>query len=369
MYKQPLFGEDSSPHITSMLVSAIVTLVCWIIFCVLCLVIKFKPQTPQYKEVQIVLSSTPVVEKEKSEAAESAPAAAMQEEAAVVEPVETTPVPELPKPVETPVAEAKVEAPKKDAAPAKTNTASTKSQTQTTKADDYRKIDFNNLQYATDMDEAINNQFNNKSAQTEFRDDLFSDDIDNSNNTPSNESLKVSGASGMSGIAGASVENGKQGISSKDQAQKAEQGTKESAETARLLAGIQNATPYTKRTGDVESKVVADTTKSNGYINMKMSDGTSRSLLEPLNPSISLDENAAREITNKIVVYIRIPVSKDGYVSSNNIEFLYTDLKTSAESLIPKIVRQQILAQLGEWIFEPASTSATATFEYTVEKR
>ena len=121
MYKQPLFGEDSSPHITSMLVSAIVTLVCWIIFCVLCLVIKFKPKTPQYKEVQIVLSSTPVVEKEKTEAAESAPAAAMQEEAAVVEPAETTPVPELPKPVETPVAEAKVEAPKKTAAPAQTS--------------------------------------------------------------------------------------------------------------------------------------------------------------------------------------------------------------------------------------------------------
>ena len=89
MMKQPLFGQDSSPHFTSMFISAIATLVCWIIFCVLCFVVKFKPAVPEYKEIQIVLSSTPVEEQTATtEQAAAEEQSSMAEQTAVPEPVE-----------------------------------------------------------------------------------------------------------------------------------------------------------------------------------------------------------------------------------------------------------------------------------------
>ena len=131
MIKQPLFGQDSSPHKTSMMLSAIITLVAWIIFCLMTFFIKFKPKTPQYKEIQIVLSSTPIEERNEEQSS--------AETAAVPEPVEgqvveATATPEIPNPVENPVAEAKVEAPKQTPTPAKAQTQATpKTQTQSAK--------------------------------------------------------------------------------------------------------------------------------------------------------------------------------------------------------------------------------------------
>ena len=368
MYKQPLFGEDSSPHITSMLVSAIVTLVCWIIFCVLCLVIKFKPKTPEYKEVQIVLSSTPVVEKEKTEAAESAPAAAMQEEAVVVEPVETTPVPELPKPVETPVAQAKVDAPKKTAAPAKASTASSKTSVTSPKAsspstkttDPAKKVNFDDYQYATDYSDF---DFNNVSTNGTkvFDDSLFP--VDSSEPEPqiSHQVKTVTTQSSIQGSAGEASANKNQTQTSQSSG-KTQTPQSASTATSNALNNIRNTVYSTSIGSNTKTITEAKTSKgSDGTLSMAMKDGTTRVLLNPVPPVIKLSDTAAALIDTTRTVTLEFHVLSSGNVPRGEVTI-------TPVSLLPDDVRNEILDQLSRWQFESSATDARATFEYTIEK-
>ena len=59
---KPLFGEDSSASTTSEFFAIAGTIVFWLLFLIFSFVIKPQPKK-KYKEVQIVLSSTPVVQK------------------------------------------------------------------------------------------------------------------------------------------------------------------------------------------------------------------------------------------------------------------------------------------------------------------
>ncbi len=362
MYKQPLFGEDSSPHITSMLVSAIVTLVCWIIFCVMCLVVKFKPKAPQYKEVQIVLSSTPVVEKEKAEAAESAPAAAMQEEAAVeeqsavVEPVEKAPAPELPKPVETPVAEAKVEAPKKTAAPAKTSTTSPKA------TDPAKKVNFDDYQYATDYSDFDFNNVSTSSSKNSFDWSQF-DDSSESEPQISQQVKTVTTQSSVGGSAASVAAQTDQRVTSSQTKTSNTTSQTASSATSNALSNIRS-TQYSASTGNsIKSITYAKTTKgSDGTLSMSMSDGTTRVLLDPIPPIIRLSEAAAALIDSTRTVTIEFQVLASGNVPRSQITI-------TPESRLPQAVRTEIYDQLSKWLFETSSSAARATFEYTIKKQ
>ena len=133
----PLLGEDSNPQHPSEFFAIAGTVLFWLIFSICSLVIKPQPDKPKYKEVQIVLSSTPVVQKteEAPAPAEAASASAASSES-VVEQVVETPAPKVePAPVvkETPPApkavEKKVETPKPKPEPKK---EAPKTQTQKT---------------------------------------------------------------------------------------------------------------------------------------------------------------------------------------------------------------------------------------------
>ena len=82
----PLFGEGSSISHTSEFFAIAGTILFWLIFLIFALVIKPQPKK-KYKEVQIVLSSTPVMQKTEEAAASSeqaiAPAAASAPEETV----------------------------------------------------------------------------------------------------------------------------------------------------------------------------------------------------------------------------------------------------------------------------------------------
>ena len=356
MIKQPLFGQDSSPHITSMLISAIATLVCWIIFCVLCFVVKFKPAVPEYKEIQIVLSSTPTEQKVAEEQS------AVQESAAAVpEPVEGPAV------EETVVEQQTVEVPVVKETP-KPKTVETKSTTTNTqKTNDYNKVNFDDYQYQTDMEDAINNQFNKTNNQKQFRDDLFTDDDNTITENKNTQKIIVKEQSGASGSAGLTDNKSTQGAKSSDTKNNS-QDTYVSETTKNALGNIANATSYKKQTGSVESTVMAETTKSNGYVNMKMSDGSTRALIEPLTPAITLSPEAAKAVGNTVTVRIKFYVSKVGNVKSE-ISILYQNNDNSAESLLPSIVRNEIYDQLKKWVFEPGTSEAFAIFEFTIKKQ
>ena len=100
----PLFGEGSSVSHTSEFFAIAGTVLFWLLFLIFSFVIKPQPKK-KYKEVQIVLSSTPVVQKTE-EASAPSEAASSSSASAQSEPAQTQPV------VETPPATAVKESPK-----------------------------------------------------------------------------------------------------------------------------------------------------------------------------------------------------------------------------------------------------------------
>ena len=93
----PLFGEGSSVSHTSEFFAIAGTVLFWLIFMIFSFVIKPQPKKPEYKEVQIVLSSTPVVEKTSEAPAPAEAASASAVESSQVEPVGPQAVKETPK--------------------------------------------------------------------------------------------------------------------------------------------------------------------------------------------------------------------------------------------------------------------------------
>ena len=368
MYKQPLFGEDSSPHITSMLVSGIVTLVCWIIFCVLCFVIKFKPQTPQYKEVQIVLSSTPVVEKEKTEAEESASAQVFEEN------LESSQSERLPEPVEgpakvetTPVAEAKVDAPKKTAAPAQTSKTTAPSTSSGTPkpspkaTDPAKKVNFDDYQYATDYSDFDFNNVSTSSSKNNFDWSQFDDSAEPEPQL-SQQVKTVTAQSSIQGSAGQTSTNKNQSQSSQS-SDKPQTQQSASSTTSAALSNIRNTTYSTSSGSNTKSITEAKTTKgSDGTLSMAMKDGSTRVLLNPVPPVIRLSEAAAALIDTTRTVTIEFHVLSSGNVPRGEVTI-------TPISLLPDDVRKEIFDQLSKWQFESSATDARATFEYTIEKR
>ena len=102
----PLFGEDSSVQHTSEFFAIVGTVLFWLLFLIFSFAIKVQPKK-QYKEVQIVLSSTPVVQKteEAPAPAEQAAAPSAAAEPQVVETPVETPAPQTQPVVETPKVE------------------------------------------------------------------------------------------------------------------------------------------------------------------------------------------------------------------------------------------------------------------------
>ena len=323
--------------------------------------IKFKPQTPEYKEVQIVLASTPVEEKRQTEEA-----AAMATESAVSESIET---PDIPDPVETPVAEAKVEAPKETPAPApkvetKPKTKSTSKTTETSAKKEYTKVpEFQS--YGKTVEEQMEEQFGKKTKSVKDIDEVFAS-MDDSEPEPQ-VSQKVDKVIGLSGVSEESA-----GETSKDDntpksggGAKTNDNTEASDATRKYLASIAKAQPYSKSSGGFESKLVAETVNSSGKTNIKMSNGRTRALLQPANPYITLPPDIADLVKEpKVTVSITIVVIPSGNVPR-------VDIKISPISALPSEVRDEICNQLSSWLFDtdPDGATASATFEYTIQKK
>jgi hypothetical protein len=306
-----------------------------------------------------------VVEKEKTEAEESAPAAAMQEEAAVVEPVETTPVPELPKPVETPVAEAKVEAPKKTAAPAKTSTASYKTSATSSKAsspstkatDPAKKVNFDDFQYATDLSQGVD--FNNVSTNGTkvFDDSLFPVDSSEPESQVSKKVDKVVGTqSGSSGSAGEMATGREQSLKSNTPTID-NQGPSDGVQ--KLLEGIRKSVVAKGSVNGIDTSITSDTANSDSKT-LAMADGTTRRIIK--SSPIEFSKEAADTIDfDSMTVKITFRVLTDGNVFPGSI-------KIDKEIFLDTLVVEEIKNQIKTWLLAPANSEAVAIFELTIKK-
>ena len=352
MIKQPLFGQDSSPHITSMFISAIATLVCWIIFCILCVVIKFKPQLPEYKEIQIVLESTPVEEK-----LESAAVAELVEAPALEESVAEVKAPALPNPVENPVAEAKVEAKKENPAPAKTQTATAKTQQKnitTTKKETPADKKVSDQIYKS-VEELMEEQMSSKKPSNVpdwwNEDTTVTEQQTEASKTPG----KVTTKSGMSGSAGKTGEaDTKTSISSTKSNPASEESPREDVQKA--LKDIAKAEGKTGSGGNSSGTNNPSPPKTQNFDFSWEGSGkrTSQGSL-----SIDLGSNT---IESTRTVTITIKVLESGYVDRGSIEI-------DIASKLTKEIRESIYESISKWRFNSSNEISFATFKYTIEKQ
>lgn len=366
----PLFGEDSNPQHTSEFFAIAGTALFWLLFLIFSFVIKPLPKKPEYKEVQIVLSSTPVVQKTEeapapaeaaraSEARQNIVETPAEETPAVQNPAVETPSPKsepapvkaTPKPVEKKVetqkpAAKKVETPK--AQPQKTQTPAPAVKTEVAEP----------IQYAVDPMEAFAAQTAKKQKQ-EFDWSQFDDEPANTSTASQAQAVQTNtpAFTGSAGIA--ATEDSSKVISTSSNT--GNKSNTASSSTSSALEGIKNTTFKGNAANGVQSETSAKTkTSGSGKVEMEMSNGRSRALLSPASPVINLSAQAAATIDASITVSISFKVNEKGNVFGITI---------SPSSAFKDIVKQEITGQLLDWLFEPADYSATATFEYKIVKK
>ncbi len=358
MFKQPLFGEDSSPHRTSTILSAIITLCAWIVFCFMSFFIKFKPKTPEYKEIQIVLSSTPVEEKHEEQSSASAASAVPEPVEGPV--VETAATPEIPNPVENPVAEAKVDAPKETPKPAKAQTQPAKQPKQATTAkttDSSKKVNFDDYQYATDYSQGVdfNQVTNNK--KTTWDDSMF----DNSSSEPepqvSQQVKTVTNQSSYDGSTASTTTKTNQSVTSSSKSQYQDNNSSPDKSTLNQLQGIKGATPKTSSKNGINT----DFTLEDDANTIQMSNGKRRRVI--VSSPIDLSPEAASKIDFKTYTFvITFKVLPSGYI-------LASDVTIKDEFILDQIIIDEIKSQISKWRLEEADYTATATFNFTIKKQ
>lgn len=357
----PLFGQDSSPQNTSNILALIGTALLWLTFLFCAIFIKPSVKKPKYKEVQIVLSSTSVKEKVKES---SAPAQAASEP--------------LPASSETPVAPANEESTlpvQKSSAPAKTEPAKTQdskpSKPQLTKPVE-KKVAApspapTEPTIYKSVEELMAEQMATKKSSSSD-DDLWAameDDFkENTNETSNTQNTIVNNTTpAFEGTAAQTVAKDEPETSSSSSSSSTEKKQTASSGTIKALSSIKSQTYAGGNAANgIEAETNVKTTNSgSGKVEMVMSNGLSRELLDPSKPVINLSDAASMTIdgSRKVVIQFRV-------VESGNVP--RAEILITPESILSELVRNEIIDQVSKWRFEAADDSATAEFEYKIVK-
>ena len=356
----PLFGQDSSPQNTSFILGLIGTGIFWFLLLICALLIKPVQKKPKYKEVQIVLSSTSVKEKAKES---SAPAQAASEP--------------LPASSETPVAPANEESTlpvQKSSAPAKTEPAKTQdskpSKPQLTKPVE-KKVAApspapTEPTIYKSVEELMAEQMATKKSTSSDYDPwaAMEDDFkENTNETSNTQNTIVNNTTpAFEGTAAQTVAKDEPETSSSSSSS-TEKNQTASSGTIKALSSIKSQTYAGGNAANgIEAETNVKTTNSgSGKVEMVMSNGSSRALLDPSKPVINLSDAASMTIDGSRKVVIKFRVVESGNVP--RAEILITP-----ESILSELVRNEIKDQVSKWRFEAADDSATAEFEYKIVK-
>lgn len=355
----PLFGQDSSPQNTSNILALIGTALLWLTFLICAIFIKPSVKKPKYKEVQIVLSSTSVKEKVKES---SAPAQAASEP--------------LPAYSETPVAPANEESTfpvQKSSAPAKTEPAKTQdskpSKTQLTKPME-KKVAApspapTEPTIYKSVEELMAEQMAAKKSSSSDYDQwaAMEDDFkENTNETSNTQNTIVNNTTpAFEGTAAQTVAKDEPETSSSSSSTEKKQIA--SSGTIKALNSIKSQTYAGGNAANgIEAETNVKTTNSgSGKVEMVMSNGSSRALLEPSKPVINLSDAASMTIdgSRKVVIQFRV-------VESGNVP--RAEILITPASILSELVRNEIKDQVSKWRFEAADDPATAEFEYKIVK-
>lgn len=388
--KIPLFGQDSSPQNTSNILALGGTAFLWVVFLLCMIFVKPKVQKPKYKEIQIVL--TPENQQAKQTQKEQSVQEVKQEQIQKTEPanqpVQKTETPKISQ--KTPAQPSAKTTPKenvqnnsKPKVAEQPKTQQTPKQVQQSKTQQTPQTPTPQIQtpqpvaqktepveYAKSVEELMAEQMTSKKQQKEFDWDLMFDDSDETEsfqNDSYEQTKKIpqnteNVQSSFSGAAGIAAENTSSAVKS-ETSQKQDVQQKTSSQTTSSLERIMNTSFVGQMSNGVQSQTNIQTSVSNdGHVKLKMSNGHTRSLLEPSEPKIILSQNAASTIDGSRTVKIRFKVVESGNVPVNEIQI-------TPASMLTQIVRNEIIEQISKWRFESADYVAFAEFDYKIIKQ
>ena len=363
----PVFGRDSNPQNTSEFVAITGTVLFWLLVLLFFIFAKPFAKKPEFKTVQIVLSSTPVAKTEKKESAASSAAAkkaestekkiekqdlkTVKEEAAASKPkTENKPKTETQKIAETPKKAPEKPANKSPSKPAESKKAAAPAKNPAPEAP---------VEYAKSVEDLMAEQMSTtKKSASDFNWDAFSDSDDGASSSVS-QPQKVAAASTTGGSAAKVSQSTDTGVVSQTERDGSVSETASSNTTGKL-SGVRNAKFIGNAGTSHSSELTAGVSNGSGKNQFAMTDGSSRGLLEPADPRIDLSEQAAGLIDSTINVTIFIEVQPSGNVTS--VDF-------NPSSIVPPLVQSEIRAQLvGKWRFERADYSSMGKFQYTIKK-
>lgn len=383
----PVFGKDSSPQNTSEFLALVGTAIFWIIAFIFLLFAKPFNKKPEYKPVQIVLSSTPVKKTEKSAESSSAAASAAKESTKTVEnksssqanKAEQAASTEKPE-TESSSAKQKVTEKTEQKTSAKPvpkteavkqiqpkNTASQSQQSKNSSASsaktvtEAKKPEIKQPEvYAKSTEELMAEQFaQKKQSKTVDWDSMFADEEQESSSASQNSVKTVQTASSLEGTSGTGTTASSGAVSSSSGSSNSENQTASSSTLSAL--GTLKKTTFTGSAGiSHTSQLNAQAVTGNGKSQLAMADGSVRTLIEPAQPVINISEENAALIDSSRNVTINFEITESGNVQNVNIV---------PAAIIPLPVQNEIIAQIKHWRFEAASYTSSAKFQYSIIKK
>lgn len=333
----PLFGEGSSVSHTSEFLAIAGTVLFWLLFLIFSFVIKPQPKK-KYKEVQIVLSSTPVVQK--SEVAPApAEAASASAASAQSEPAQTQPV------VETPAPAPKAEPAKTQPQPKPSSAAKPAPAPQQTMSEP--------IEYATDLSGGVN--FNKIAKKTPVDNSIFDlmDSDDNNFSDNDSSSRVVNGQSSMSGTGGTISANKNEGLKSESL-----QGAKtEEARHGTEIGKIRD----TKEIVNSESGLGENPKKSAGKDKNSVvwTDGAGARTYYSLDTNLSDKAIKSMQVSKATPFTITFSVDADGNV-------MITTIEIKNEFILSEIIKKEMKEKIGSWKFGKGSGISKAQFDWVL---
>lgn len=342
----PLFGEGSLVSHTSEFFAIAGTVLFWLFFLIFSFVIKPQPKK-KYKEVQIVLSSTPVVQKTEeasapSEAA-SASAASAQSEPAQTQPVVETPAPApkaepIQKSVETPNPKTQTQPQPRPSSAAKPAPAPQQTMSEP-------------IEYATDLSGGVD--FNKIAKKTPVDNSIFDSMDSDDNNFSDNDSSSrvVNGQSSMSGTGGTISANKNEGLKSESL-----QGAKtEEARHGTEICKIRD----TKEIVNSESGLGENPKKSAGKDKNSVvwTDGTGARTYYSLDTNLSDKAIKSMQVSKATPFTITFSVDADGNV-------MITTIEIKNEFILSDIIKKEMKEKIGSWKFGKGSGISKAQFDW-----
>ena len=363
----PLLGEDSNPQHTSEFFAIAGTVLFWLIFSIFSFVIKPQPEKPKYKEVQIVLSSTPVVQKteEAPAPAEAASASAASSETVVEQvvetpvvetpapKVETTPVvketPPAPKPVEKKVETSKPKAqpkpePKKEAPKAQTQKTQTPAPA--------KKVEPVETPIYKSNDELLAEQLSKTRKRDENFDPFANDKDDNENSTISDSPKVVITQNTIAGEAAKASNNDSSSIKSS--------ASQKDTNNYDVTAGKEfDKIRDAKELGKSDSGNGNNPNKSNSSDknSITWTDGASSRSVYSFDTELSQKAKSSMQVSKPTPFTITFSVDADRNVMA-------TTIVIKNEFILSEIIMKEMKEKISSWKFGKGSGISKARFDW-----